>query len=91
MGSIEQIVQCIYDIAAHPDCQRPIRDEIHATLRNNGGVLTLESLPLLSKLDSIMKESLRLRPGTMGKPYTVTILQASFGSQNRRCSGVIVQ
>lgn len=44
---IAQIVQCIYEIAEHPGCQQPIRDEIQAALSSNGGVLIRESLLLL--------------------------------------------
>lgn len=44
-----------------------MRDEIQSVLSSNDGALTLDSLPLLPKLNSLMKESLRLRPGTMGQ------------------------
>lgn len=53
-------------MAAHYDYQQPMRDEIRAVLSSNNGLLTLESLSSLPRLDSLMKESLRLRPGTMG-------------------------
>lgn len=66
-----------------------MRDEIQNVLSNNDGALTLESLPFLSKLDSLMKESLRLRPGTMGQFYTETLF--TLGLKEWRRSITIIK
>lgn len=59
-------MQCIYDLATYPEYQKPLRDEIRA-LASNGATLSLQNIGMLRKVDSFMKEVLRLSPGTLGK------------------------
>lgn len=61
------ITQALHDLAAHPEFQDPIRDEIESVLREFGG-WTKQALTKMKKLDSSLKESQRLHPVTTG-PY----------------------
>ncbi|KAK1985260.1 cytochrome P450 [Colletotrichum cereale] len=57
-------MQCIYDMATYPQCQKLMREEIRKAIEPEGR-LTLEKLTLLVSVDSFMKEVIRLRPGTL--------------------------
>ncbi|OQE17315.1 hypothetical protein PENSTE_c021G05288 [Penicillium steckii] len=68
-----------YDLAARPECIPPIREEIHAALAQSNGVLDHATLQRLKKLDSFMKESLRMNPLTFAtferrvlRPFTLS-------------------
>ncbi|KAK2740856.1 cytochrome P450 [Colletotrichum kahawae] len=61
---VNALMQCIYDLATYPEYQKPLRDEIRA-LASNGATLTLQNIGMLRKVDSFMKEVLRLSPGTL--------------------------
>lgn len=55
----------IFDLAAHPEVVKELRDEIEAVIaveQPPSGWLEKSSLPKLRKLDSFMKESQRLNP-----------------------------
>lgn len=47
----------LYDVAAHPECVQPLRDEIESLVHAQGW--TKESMGKLDKLDSFMRESQR--------------------------------
>ena len=49
----------LYDLTAHPEYIEPLRDEILSILNSHGG-FTKQSLLMMRKLDSCLKESLRL-------------------------------
>src|SRR5262249_16835846 len=51
-----------YFIARHPEVQERLRKELEATL--GGRAATFEDLPALTFADTVVKESLRLRPPT---------------------------
>lgn len=53
-----------YDLASRPDCIEPLREEIKQVLQDFKGVLNNSALQRLKKMDSFMKESLRLHPLT---------------------------
>ncbi|KAF8687632.1 hypothetical protein AX14_003646 [Amanita brunnescens Koide BX004] len=48
----------LYDLATHPEYVQPMRDEVEAVLRDEGW--TYAAINKLSKVDSFIKESLRL-------------------------------
>ena len=48
----------LYDLATHPECVQPMRDEVEAALQEDGW--TQATIGKLSKVDSFVKESLRL-------------------------------
>lgn len=56
-----------YDVAALPDFINELREEIQDALDQNDGVFSTNSLQSMKKLDSFLKETLRLYPATMGK------------------------
>jgi hypothetical protein len=49
------IIQALYDLAAWPEFQDPIRDEIESVLVECGG-FTKEALTKMKKLDSTLRE-----------------------------------
>jgi cytochrome P450 len=56
-----------YDLAALPDLQMELRDEIREALSQSGGKFTSNALQSMKKMDSFLKETLRVHPATMGK------------------------
>jgi cytochrome P450 len=59
------LTNILYDLAAHPECIAPLRAEIQAVQAEcENGILTHTALQRLKRLDSFMKESLRMHPLT---------------------------
>ena len=59
------LTYALFDLAAHPEWQEILREEIHIVLQEDGnehGMLTRKSVPKLRKLDSFIKESQRVSP-----------------------------
>lgn len=54
-------------MAALPDFITELREEIKEALAENGGVFSSNALQSMKKLDSFLKETLRLYPATMGR------------------------
>lgn len=50
-----------------PDLQVELRDEVREALLQSGGVFTSNVLQGMKKMDSFLKETLRVHPATMGK------------------------
>lgn len=50
-----------------PEFVEELREEIHSVLADNDGIPTAVSLQHMKKLDSFLKEVLRVYPATMGK------------------------
>ncbi|KAL8419214.1 hypothetical protein RB594_002433 [Gaeumannomyces avenae] len=68
-----------YDLAANPDVIAELREECSTVLAANGGVFTSPALQSLKKLDSCLKETLRLNPPGFSsftrkvlKPFTLS-------------------
>jgi cytochrome P450 len=59
------ITQVIYDICKHPELIQPLREEAITVLGNGGWKRT--SLYNLKLMDSVLKESQRIKPAGMGK------------------------
>ncbi|OSX64670.1 hypothetical protein POSPLADRAFT_1044158 [Postia placenta MAD-698-R-SB12] len=55
-----QFTHAMYDLASHPECVEPLRDEARATLRDHGWTKT--AMEQMRKLDSFMRESARMGP-----------------------------
>ncbi|KAJ5361870.1 cytochrome P450 [Penicillium brevicompactum] len=54
-------MQCLYDLAAHPQMVQVLRDEVIAVKESTSGTMfDKESIQHLNKMDSFMKESQRL-------------------------------
>jgi cytochrome P450 len=49
-----------YNLAAYPEYIEPIREEIEFAIKNEG--LTKKSLTRMCKLDSFIKETMRMHP-----------------------------
>ncbi|KAK1705635.1 cytochrome P450 [Colletotrichum acutatum] len=54
------MVQVLYDLAAYPEYTEELRQEVVEVLESSGGIFTKQSLAEMKKLDSWMKESLRM-------------------------------
>ncbi|KAK0639491.1 cytochrome P450 [Cercophora newfieldiana] len=52
----------LYDLAAHPELATELRQEIVSVLAANNGIMSTHALQAMKKLDSFLKESLRLHP-----------------------------
>ncbi|CAG7563257.1 unnamed protein product [Fusarium equiseti] len=68
-----------YDLAAMLDLQAELRDEVREVLLQSGGVFTSNVLQGMKKMDSFLKETLRVHPTTMAsfqrkvlKPFTLS-------------------
>ncbi|RMJ08867.1 hypothetical protein CDV36_011516 [Fusarium kuroshium] len=68
-----------YDLAAMPEVQKELRVEIREALSQTSGVFTSQALQNMKKMDSFLKEVLRLHPATMAsfqrkvlKPFTLS-------------------
>ncbi|KAI1811306.1 cytochrome P450 monooxygenase-like protein [Poronia punctata] len=63
----ESMTHIMYDLAVRPEYIGPLREEIREVLASHGGEMNSHALQQMFKLDSFMKESLRLSP-----PLTTT-------------------
>ena len=52
-----------YNLAAYPQYIHELRDEIRTVLADHGGVFTSAAMQAMKKLDSFIKETMRLHPG----------------------------
>lgn len=72
----DMITQVIYDIAQNPEVIEPLRKEMVEVLTKGGWKKT--SLYNLKLLDSVIKESQRLKPIGSGKPLFHPDFKGSF-------------
>lgn len=63
----ESMTHIMYDLAVRREYIEPLREEIRAVMAEQGGTITTRGLQQMLKLDSFMRESLRLHP-----PLTTT-------------------
>lgn len=73
------VTNILYDLAAHPEIIPELRDEAATALAEAGGIFTSPALQSMKKIDSVMKESMRINPaGYAGftrrvlKPFTLS-------------------
>ncbi|KAI0887803.1 cytochrome P450 [Annulohypoxylon maeteangense] len=73
------VTMILYDLVIRPDVIEEVREEIETVLAANGGVMTSHALFEMKLLDSVMKESQRVNPGSMirfqryvAKPVTLS-------------------
>ncbi|KAI1147774.1 cytochrome P450 [Nemania diffusa] len=59
------VCRALVDLVAHPDVLDAVREEIRSKSESIGGVWSLAAVSELEKLDSAMKETARLAPGTL--------------------------
>ncbi|TLD12775.1 uncharacterized protein PgNI_04126 [Pyricularia grisea] len=52
----------LYDLAAHPEMIPELREEAASALAAHGGTFTAPALHTMKKMDSVMKESMRMNP-----------------------------
>lgn len=60
------ITHALYDILSHPECFDPLRQEIKDTLPQGWINATVAAFAAQEKLDSVLRESLRLNPPAEG-------------------------
>ncbi|KAE8340584.1 cytochrome P450 [Aspergillus arachidicola] len=56
------VANVLYNLAVSPEYMQPLREEIRKAISDNDGTLTSRALQQLEKLDSFMKEIIRLCP-----------------------------
>ncbi|CAJ2505514.1 Uu.00g129080.m01.CDS01 [Anthostomella pinea] len=73
------VTMILYDLVARPDIISELRDEIKRVLATTDGVMTTHALFEMKLLDSVMKESQRVNPGSLirfqrwvAKPVTLS-------------------
>lgn len=66
----DMVGQLLFDLIQHPHYVQPLRDEIISVLHEGGW--KKNSLYNMKRLDSFMKESLRIRPINQSKPCQTT-------------------
>ena len=57
----------VYSLASTPEYIQPLREEIASAIADNGGEFTSRALQQMVKLDSYMKEVIRMNPPAMCK------------------------
>ena len=68
------LTHVLYDLAAHPECIPILRDELTAAMREEpDGKLRKKTMPRLRKMDSFIKESQRVHPLNLCRPFSVPI------------------
>jgi len=73
--TVRVICQVMFDLAEHPEYVTAIRAEIKGVLKfEDKKTWTVENLALLKKLDSVMKESMRLHGGGVSESLPREIL-----------------
>lgn len=60
------LTNVMYDLTAYPEFIQPLRDEIRQIVEEDG-VLKKTSLTKMKLMDSVMKESQRVNPASIGK------------------------
>lgn len=63
----------IFDLAARPEYQDTLREELETVMDMCEGELTQAALVQLKKMDSFMKESQRFNPATIVSPMRLTV------------------
>jgi Cytochrome P450 len=58
----------LYDLAVHPEYVQPLSEEIETIVAQEGW--TKSTIMKMRKLDSFLKESIRLHPLGQGKTHT---------------------
>ncbi|KAI1100328.1 cytochrome P450 [Jackrogersella minutella] len=73
------VTMILYDLVVRPDVIEEVRKEVRTVLAANNGVMTSHALFEMKLLDSVMKESQRVNPGSMvrfqryvAKPVTLS-------------------
>lgn len=63
------------DLAAHPEYQNPLKEEIEAALLQSGG-WNKHALAQMKKLDSVLRESLRMNGIVLGAHILSSVFQS---------------
>jgi len=71
------MVQVIYDLAAAPEYQEPLRAEIESVITKFGG-WTKQALAEMKKLDSVLRESTRLNGSAAGSGLRKAMVHHTF-------------
>ena len=68
----------VLDLAAHPEYIQPLREEMEAVIKEDGGAVQKTTLRKMRKLDSFIKESFRGRVGLRRWPCQSPETRASY-------------
>ena len=61
MGSLQALTHALYHLAANPEYAIPLREEVRVLVAEHGW--TKAAIDRMYKIDSFLRESLRLSPG----------------------------
>lgn len=80
-----------YNIAAHPELVPELRQEIQTVLGEHGNRFTSPALQKMKKLDSFLKETLRLHPNAMVSFRRKVLKPITLSSGQKIPAGVILE
>ncbi|KAF7548892.1 hypothetical protein G7Z17_g6765 [Cylindrodendrum hubeiense] len=80
-----------YDLAALPELAVELREEAQQALADNGGVFTGNALQSMKKLDSFLKETLRLHPASMASFQRKVLKSFTLSNGQVIPAGVIIE
>lgn len=66
--AIQVLTKCFYELTQRPELIEDLRNEVEQAIRDHEGVCR-ESIEAMTKLDSFIKETMRLQPVGPGKPH----------------------
>jgi hypothetical protein len=69
---VQAITHVLLDLAAHPEYQEPLREEVESVLQEFGG-WSKQALTKMKKTDSILRESQRMNGAVNGRITTLFI------------------
>lgn len=81
----------MYDLAVSPECIGPLRDEIRSVMAEHNGTITTRALQQMMKLDSFMRESLRLHPPLTTTSHREVIQPFSFSNGQKIPAGATIE
>ncbi|KAI4602581.1 hypothetical protein KJ359_007796 [Pestalotiopsis sp. 9143b] len=80
-----------YSAAALPEFIPELREEIETTLAKHNGLFTSQALQAMTKLDSFLKETLRLYPATMASFQRKVLRPFTFSDGRTVPAGVTIE
>ncbi|KAH6875624.1 cytochrome P450 monooxygenase-like protein [Alternaria rosae] len=81
----------VYSLASTPEYIQPLREEIASAIADNGGEFTSRALQQMVKLDSYMKEAVRVNPPSMSSFNRRVLKDITLSNGQRIPKGVMLE